>query len=234
MKNWFVLILVLIAFVSCKKTETNVKEDIQKDSLIVEKTDSTTIEKLWVSKNQDFLDKFRLIELDTVRFVSPRYDEKQIGPSLTKEELKLFPNDERFDSFIGGIEKFQAFLKFEINNNLYGLIVRMPGEYDFTAMHLYFYDKTKDEILPKSFEVADTTGDAGYSEETKSWLFKDGNQLKSFTYHWTKVEKIEPEDPTRESRTDDYYLIKLSPEKIDTTRVSKTDLIKFQKLLKQK
>lgn len=136
--------------------------------------------------------------MDTARFVSPTL-EKKIGPSLTKKELKLFPRDERFDSFIGGIEKFQAFLKFEINENLYGLIVRMPGEYDFTAMHLYFYDIIKDEILPKSFEVADSTGDAGYYEDKKSWLFKDGNHLKSFTYHWTELEKwkkmIQHENP---------------------------------------
>ena len=60
------------------------------------------------------------------------------------------------------------------------------------------------------------------------------NQLKSLTYYWTKVEKIEPDDPTRESHTNDYYLIKLSPEKIDTARISKANLGKFQKLLNQK
>ena len=110
----------------------------------------------------------------------------------------------------------------------------MPREYAFTSMNLYFYDNVNDEVLPNFFEVADATADAGYSEETKNWLFKEANQFKSFTYHWTKVEKLSAEDPTRQSRTDDYYLIKLSPVKIDNARVSKENLVKFQNLLKQK
>ena len=232
MKN-LMLFAIVFALYSCKKTETTVTNTPIADSTTVSPADTVQVAE-WTSKNQVFLDKFRTVELDSSRFVSPRYDEPKIGPTISKTELELFPKTLNIDSFIGEPEMFQAFLKFNINENLYGLVARMPGEYSFTSMKLFFYDKKQDAILPQFFELADATGDAGYSEETKSWLWKDKNELKSFTYHWTKVEKVEPDDPTRESRTDDYYLIKLNPEKIDTLRVSKSDLPKYQKLLNQK
>lgn len=227
------LFAIVFALYSCKKTETTITNNPAADSKMTGQSDTVQVVE-WTSKNQEFLDKFRTIELDSSRFVAPRYDEPKIGPSISKAELELFPKSLKVDSFVGEPEMFQAFLKFEIDENHYGLVARMPGEYSFTSMKLFFYDKKQDAILPQVFELADATGDAGYSEEIKSWLWKDKNELKSFTYHWTKVEKIEPDDPTRESRTDDYYIIKLSPEKIDTVRVSKTDLPKYQKLLNQK
>lgn len=234
MKYLLAIGIVAMTLVSCKKSETTTNETLQNDTAVVIKSDSVATEKPWVSKNQAFLDKFKTIELDSTRFVAPNYEQKGLGPSLTKKELDLFPKDLDFSSFSSDYKEFEAISKFDINENLIGLVARMPGEYSFTSLKLFFYDKTKDEILQKYFEVADKLGDAGYTEEMKSWLFKDGNQLKSFSHHFTKVEKIEPDDPTRESQTNDYYIIKLSPEKIDTLRVSKTDLPKYHKLLNQK
>lgn len=235
MKNLLFAAVLLTAFTSCKKNETTVNQRYEADTTAsVSQNNTLQTERPWVSKNQVFLDKFKIIELDFTKFSAPNYEVKSVGPSLTKEELQLFPKSLKVDSFIGEPDSFQAHSKFDINDNLIGLVARMPGEYSFTALKLFFYDKIKDEILPQYFEVADHTGDAGYSEKMTSWLFKDGNQLKSFSYHWTKIEKVEPDDPTRESRTDDYYIIKLSPEKMDTARVSKPDLAKYQKLLNQK
>ncbi|UOE41698.1 hypothetical protein MTP09_03405 [Chryseobacterium suipulveris] len=230
MKKLF-LAAVFFAIASCSEKKEITEETAKSTDTVTLKQDSA---KVVVSKNQQFLDKFKIIELDSTRFVSPDYDVKNVGPSLTKKEMELFPKSLNVDSFVGEQSDFQAYAKFEINPQLLGLVARMPGEYSFTALKLFFYDKTKDEILPQYFEVADKMGDAGYSEEIKSWLWKEGNQLKSLTYYWTKVEKIEPDDPTRESQTNDYYLIKLSPEKIDTARISKANLGKFQKLLNQK
>lgn len=235
MKNLLLATFILAFFASCKKNETAVNNSVQTDSAVTaDKIDSVQTPKTWVSKNQAFLDKFKTIELDSTKFSAPNYDVKSVGPSLNKEEIQLFPKSLNVESFVGQTDNFQAHSKFDINENLIGLVARMPGEYSFTALKLFFYDKTKDEILPKFFEVADHTGDAGYTEKLTSWLFKDGNQLKSFSYLFTKIEKVEPGDPTRESRTDDYYIIKLSPEKFDTLRVSKPDLVKYQKLLDQK
>lgn len=220
-----------MALFSCNKTEN--ASHYTSDSTVAEQKDTVTADER-ISKNQEFLDKFRTVKLDTLRFAAPTYDEPNIGPTISQSELELFPTDLNLDSYVGEPAMFQAFLKFDINDNLYGLVARMPGEYSFTSMKLFFYDRIKDEIAPKYFEVADATGDAGYSEAITSWLFRDAEQLKSFSYHWTKVEKIEPDDPTRESRTDDYYLISLSPDKIDTVRVSSSELSKYRELLSQK
>lgn len=233
MKNLLLAIPIAAVFFACKKTETTVNEGNNQDSVAV--ADSIKTSSVPVSKNQVFLDKFRTIVVDSSLIASPSYEEYKIGPPISKEELALFPKTLNLEPFWGSDDQFQAYAKFEINPDLYGLIARMPGEYSFTAMKLFFYDKQKDEILPQFFELADRMGDAGYSEETKSWLINDKNgQLKSFMYHWTKVEKVEPGDATRESRTEDYYLITLNPEKMDTVRVSKSDLPKFRTLLGQK
>lgn len=224
-------IALSMALYSCNKAETASHKT--SDATVAEQKDTDTVDER-ISKNQEFLDKFRTVKLDTLRFAAPTYDEPNIGPNISKSELQLFPADLNLDSYVGETAMFQAFLKFDINDNLYGLVARMPGEYSFTSMKLFFYDRIKDEIAPKYYEVADATGDAGYSEAITSWLFRDAEQLKSFSYHWTKVEKIEPDDPTRESRTDDYYLISLSPEKIDTVRVSSSELPKYRELFSQK
>lgn len=234
MKNTTILLSLLLAVSACQKKETAASSVIMEDSSSAVLTDSVETVTPWVSDNQDFLDKFRTVEIDSSLFAPPTYEEGSIGKPLTADELKLLPSGLNTDSYIGNLTDFQAYTKFDIDANTLGLVLRTPGEYSFTALTLFFYDKKTDRILPKFFELADQTGDAGYSEKLTSWLIKDGNQLKSFSYHWTKVEKVEPDDPIRESRTDDYYLISLSPEKIDTARVSKNELSKYQHLLKQK
>ena len=235
MKN-LVFAFILLAFLdSCKKNEKIVADISTADTIALPEKDTLQAEKKWLSKNQDFLDKFKWIEIDSTKFVAPDYGDKGVGPKLTKKELQLFPETLDISSFTSkDYNGFEAHSKFYINKNSIGIVARMPGEYSFTSLKLFFYDKNKDEILPKYFELADKLGDAGYSEEIRSWLWKENNRLRSFSYKWTKVEKVEPDDPTRESRTDDYYLITLSPEKIDTARVSKRDLVKYENLLNQK
>ena len=227
--KYFVLFSLSLLFLSCtKKTEAAENFDIEDTVVVTQKEDSANV---WISKNKDFLNKFRQIELDSTKFIAPDYSEKNIGKPLSKEELLLFPEDLNYQTFTGDYNDFEAVSRFEINENTIGLVARMPGEYSFTSLKLFFYDKKSDAMLPKYFELADKLGDAGYSEEIKSWVWKENNQLKSFSYLWTSIEPIEPDDPTRPSRTDDYYLIKLSPEKFDTVRVSTADLPKFKKLL---
>lgn len=232
MKKATIILSLVLAVTACQKKETAETSVIVEDSMSVAPADLAQTVAPWVSTNQDFLDKFRRIEIDSSLFAPPTYEEGSIGKPLTADELKLLPKGLNTESYIGNLKDFQAYTKFDIDPNTLGLVLRTPGEYAFTSLTLFFYDKKTDRILPKFFKLADQTGDAGYSEKLTSWLFKDGNQLKSFSYHWTKVEKIEPSDPVRESRTDDYYLIKLSPEKIDTARISKSDLGKYQHLLK--
>lgn len=236
MKN-LIIAAGLLALASCKKSE-NVSETQQTDTLSSVKADTVAADNSWVSKNQAFLDKFRLIEPDYSMFAPPNDQEPMIGPALAKEELKLFPKTLNLESFMGSPEQFQeqfqAYVKFDIDSNTIGLVSRMPGEYVFSALNLFFYDKNKEAILPQYIELADEMGDAGYSEKTKSWIFKEASKIKSFTYKWTKIEPVDPDDQTRPSRTDDFYLITLNPQKIDTARVSKEDLPKYQKYLNQK
>ncbi|MDO5509198.1 MAG: hypothetical protein Q4F57_00745 [Weeksellaceae bacterium] len=94
--------------------------------------------------------------------------------------------------------------------------MRTPGEYSYTSLTLFFYDRQQDAFVDKYFELADQTGDAGYSEEKFSWLFKEGDTLRSYTYHNEKLEKIEPSDNTETFDRRNYYLVSLTPQKFDT------------------
>lgn len=220
----------LMAF-SCSKNEKVVHKTVNPDSTTAVQNDTINKDAVIVSKNQEFLDKFKTVKLDTLAFTAPDYGEN-IGPKLTSQELAMFPKNLKFSTFFHeDYNEFEAVSKFDINSELYGLVARVPGEYSFTSLKLFFYDRKKDQFLQQYFELADKLGDAGYTEEIKSWLWRDGDRLKTFLYRWTKIEKIEPDDPVRESRTDDYFLVQLHPEKFDTLRVSGNNLSKYQHLL---
>ena len=206
---------------SCHQTETATSSQSRVSDSVA--NESETIKK--ISENQPFLDKYRTVELDTLHFVAPRYDEGKIGRDLTDKDLELFPETLVLDSFWGEDAEFQAFLKFEVDENLLGLMTRMPGEYAFTSMKLFFYDLENDQMLPTYYEVADEMGDAGYSMEKKSWVYREGNQVKSFTYHMEKEDKIEPDDPTIPWKKERYYIVDLNPEKMDTIE---SDLAKMK------
>ncbi len=234
MKKLVIASALVLSFTACQKNEKIVSDTKELDSVTVADQDSVAVETLPVSKNQTFLKKFRQIELDSTAFIAPEYGDNSTGPAITHEEIALFPETLSLAGFSNpDVRGFEAHSKFDINENLMGIVARMPGEYSFTSLKLFFYDKTKDAFLPQYFELADIFGDAGYYEEVKSWLWKDGENLKSLLYRQTKVEKIEPDDPVRESKTEDYYLVKLNPAKMDSSRVSKDDLQAFQKLIQR-
>lgn len=234
MKNFILASALSAVIISCKKNEQAVTDELTSDSVAVIRNDTADSPLPRISKNQDFLDKFETVVLDSTKFVAPNYDSKGMGKRLDSLEVALFPKELNYSHFSSDYSEFEAISKFDIDSNTIGLVARVPGEYSFTSVKLFFYNRTSDELLPKYFELADKLGDAGYTEELKSWLWKDGNALKSLSYLWTTVEPIEPDDRTRRSRTDDYYLIHLSPGKFDTVRLSKNDLSKYRNLLQSK
>ena len=230
MKNLFLIAIVFLIF-SCNKKNEEVpsQQTESQDSLVIEQDSAEK----WVSKNQGFLDKFKTLELDSIGFTSPEYDDK-LGISLTKEDLKLFPKSMNWESFSAD-NQFETVGKFNIDKNTIGIVLRTPSEYSFSSLKLFFYDKNKEEISSKHLELADQWGDAGYSEEVKSWLYRDekGN-LKSFLHLYRDLQKIEAPDPTKPFTTNEYFEIEISPEKLDTARISKADLAKFRKLTGKK
>ena len=223
----------LITLFSCSKKEERSVNAARPFNVEKQKRDSATAPP-WISNNQEFLDKFPQIIPDTLKFRAPNYDDKELGKKLTREEVQLFPNGHQLESFLGGGD-FEAVGKFELDENTFGMVARMPGEYSFTALQLFFYDKKKDSFLPGHFELADKLGDAGYSEEIRSWLFWDTNKrLTAFTHVYTSVEKVDPADAVRPSKTNDYYMVTLTPQKFDTVRVNAETFAKMRPLLNRK
>ena len=224
------ILLVLIALIvsSCSKNEEKeISESIHKKDSASIVQDSIQD---WVSINKDFLDKFRKISVDSTKFIAPEVED-QLGAILNKDDLKHFPKSLNWDTF-AGVEKFETVGKFEFNEKFLGLLMRTPSEYSFTSVKLFFYDKNQEKILPNYFELADKWGDAGYTEEVKSWLFKsEENQLISFLHLYRDLQKIEPSDPTKPFTTNEYFRIQLSPEKFDTMRVSKNKMKDYQVFL---
>lgn len=231
MNQYIVYVVAAILLASCNPPS----KDIEVNSSIVDTLQVIREDdKFGISKNQEFLDKFRLVVFDTMRFISPTWDEGKIGPNISANEMKLFPATFTEDPYWGDQGEYQAFLKFEINDKHYGLVARMPGEYAFTSLQLFLYDRIADQIIPPHYELADVTGDAGYKEEKHTWLYKESNAAVAYTYHLEQLDKIEPSDPVIPYKKENYYLVQISPDRLDTLQTDGSKVAEFETYWRRK
>lgn len=175
-------IFTVLSLISCKK-------EVSKTEIKKEKVPEM---KVWVSKNQKFLDKFKTVDFDTLKVYSIDNIENDIyykfkGDSLKGNEVLpvlFFLSHEEIEGFENA--DFHTVNKFNLDNDELGLIARTMGEYWASSIKLYSYNKQKDKIV-NFIELAEKSGDAGDSFNKRSWIFKDkNNSCKIFI--WTHFE----------------------------------------------
>ncbi len=227
-----IAIFVVLSFISCKK-------EVSKIEINKEKVSET---KVWVSKNQFFLDKFKTIEFDTLQVystddINKNKNYKFKGDSLKENEIKpvlFFLSHEEIEGF----EKadFHAVNKFDLENSELGLIARTMGEYWASSIKLYSYNKRKEKIV-NFIELAEKSGDAGDFFDKRSWILKDKNKnYKIFIWtHFEHDNTVEEEPKTPNYKEDNYYLVRFNQGKFDTISKNNKELEKqFSNLLRKK
>jgi hypothetical protein len=176
------------------------------------------------SKYNSLFERYPNIAIDTLWVYSP--DDSLTaynGRALDSINALFFAEDMAKQHF--GEPSLFAVYKFAIDTNRLGLITRTPSYYAPTSVKLFFYDKRNDE-LGAYIELGETWGDAGDWMIKNSWLFRDSsNHLHALIDvtqgHDNSVDN--PNDTTIEEE-DQYTLLDLSKEKIDTIFADKVKL----------
>lgn len=228
-KIQFVCTILLLAgcLMACGSNSTSSKKTIKED--VVLKTDSSSVE----NKNEygNLLKKFKPISFDTLK-VLYSYEEKNnpfFGKELTLKEAKSLPIGFIGNNF-GKISGVYACYQFPIDSNRVGLITRIPAEYESTSIVLLVYDLKKNKILDEYHHLAASTGDAGETYVSISWLFRTKDKrLHSFEYSYQSSHEID-DTLTTESRS--YELINCMSSKFETISNNEARLKKrFNKVL---
>ncbi|MDO5509197.1 MAG: hypothetical protein Q4F57_00740 [Weeksellaceae bacterium] len=84
MKQFVVLVVTMLLMNACtlnESTNETLNGELNTVPTIMEK------DKFGISQNQAFLDKFRLVQVDTLLFNPVSYGEAAIGPKITQEEF---------------------------------------------------------------------------------------------------------------------------------------------------
>lgn len=131
---------------------------------------------------------------------------------------------------------FGACYKFPLDKSKVGLIARVAGEYESSAIKLFVFDIEKDSVV-KYVNLANTFGDAGDVDVYSSGIFKDkeGN-LMILIYRWASYDHTVNGDPndTIVERWNTYSLIKLSQTSVDTvSKDSATIVTKYREIAKK-
>lgn len=193
-------------------------------------------EKVWISKNQKFLDKFKTIDIDTLKVFSGEevFDSnfEFFGKKIERSDSKIFPSD--FNIFEDNKVETYAIYKFEIDKNNLGLIARTPSEYWPTSLKLFVYDKNKDKITNYT-EIGESWGDAGDRLIKKSWFFKNKNDISCFLWVYYAHDNSVDEDLENPSFIENhYFLLNFKNGEIDTISKNNKQLEKqFSNIIKK-
>lgn len=167
------------------------------------------------------------IEADTFKFKGQQLDTLYF-PLFQKEETELF----RFNPVY-------ACFKFSIDEQLSGLILRVPSEYVSSWVKLFVWENDSQKFIGKSIPLAEVIGDAGYNMEQCSWLFKSTKGFSLFTHVKECEYDLEFEEETEEHQseaegecTDEFALYTLEKGEPQKQSMSKSELGRFIKRFK--
>lgn len=101
------------------------------------------------------------------------------GKKIDSLKLALFPS--YLDLTVDELRPMYACSRFKIDDERWGLITRMGGEYSSTAIKLFIYDHRKDSLYYYK-ELAEDFGDGGDVYIKTTWLFpKEDKRIGAFT-----------------------------------------------------
>lgn len=211
------LILSLVSFFSC--SQDNNQDAIQ-------------------TKNRfsSLLNKYKDISFDTLKVFSSDNTEidtyQYKGVQLDSVDVLLFPKS--IANLYGSGEVFAACFKFFLDSSSIALITRVPSTYQSSSLQLLIFDRNSDSIT-NIIELAEMVGDAGDLYTQNSWVYKT---IKGETqiFGWIQEShdnSVENENDTTIDVTNNYYLLSILKNRVDTINQNKEVLAKrFESLLK--
>lgn len=169
------------------------------------------------------LEKFPPVSFDTLGIEGPGISDANSpfnGHLLDNHLTELLPKEISRHNYSYAISQFPL----DADNT--GLIARVPGEYESSAVVLLIYNHSSN-TLKFGAELADTWGDAGDVEEKWSWLIRTTGQplqklLVRYTAHDNSVDN--EKDTTMESSTD-YFLLYITAKGEDTVQKDNPTLL---------
>jgi len=190
-------------------------------------------------KYYKLLSKFKEISFDTL-FVYSLNDEVTLenyefkGIKLDSSDAILFPEKISHAHFVDPPGLFACY-KFKIDSTRTGIIARTPSEYFPSSIKLFIYTLGKDTLI-ESNELAQFIGDAGALRNINSWIFRDTQGFKAFTWlRDSEDNSVENEKDTTISVSDYFSLYDITKDKRDSIGRHISQLpSKFVNLLKGK
>jgi hypothetical protein len=156
LRYYFWSFILLTSIICCKSKNDLKSEDSGNISSFLELFKKTDINGLQVYSLCDKPNgkKFQGVEIDSAYY-------PLLGDYMKKQSnyLKLF-----------------AVSKFIINDNFFGLILRVPSQYDESALDLWLYD-SKNKRLFHSIELADGFGDENWYFNKDSWFVSNSTSF---------------------------------------------------------
>lgn len=197
----YISVILISSLFSCRGSADKSPHEIKADSVQIE----TVLKK---GDAESFLVLFSEIVIDTFHVYSepsyhddPKFRGKQIGPEFNHlfafdSELTYSLSDER-----GPKDSFFACYKFKLAADKTGLLIRIPSNYDLTALDLFVWDNRKGYIESRE-SLSDAFGDEGYQVGQDSWISdfnRDGmiDILKRMKHH-----NVDMDDTTKVSSSD--------------------------------
>lgn len=209
------LILSLISFLSCSQNSN--QGAVKKES-----------------KFSSLLTKYKDISFDTLKVFSSDNTEidtyQYKGGQLDSIDVLLFP--ESIANLYGPGEVFAACFKFSLDSSKIALITRVPSSYQSSSLQLLIFDRNTDSIT-KIIELAELVGDAGDVYSKNSWVYKTTKgEINIFgRTQESHDNSVENENDTTIEVINNYYLLSISNNRVDTINQNKESLTKIFKSL---
>lgn len=168
---------------------------------------------------ESLLTKLKQLSMDTVEVHST--DELEDvsfpfrGTKLDSFEISVLP-DKRKDVHGHGLD-FYGCYKFPIDSIHTGIIVRTPSEYVSSSIKLFVLENSSKQILEPSLELAESTGDAGFSLTKTSFILKGNEKVNYLVWrHEGEDMSVEDENDTTIQTWDYLHLLTFKRGTFDT------------------
>jgi hypothetical protein len=190
----------------------------------------TVIEK---GDTDNFLALFIEIAIDTFHVYSepnfyddPKFRGKQIGKEFNylfafDTVLNYSLSDER-----GSRDSFYACYKFKLTSDRIGLLIRIPSQYDVTAVDLFIWDNKKNRIVNRE-RLSDGFGDEGWHFVQDAWISDFNRDGLLDILKRGKDHDVDIEDTTKVSSSDSTFVFLAKGNKF-SKRLFRIDTSKFQ------
>jgi len=219
--RYTISILLIVIFAACRS-------DSEKSRIETSEPNEKAIANL--------LNKFREARADTLEINSTDELESEKfafrGTRLDSFEISMLPKKMR-DRFVDN--DFYGCYRFTLDSSHIGLIIRAPSWYSTSSIKLFVFENSSKQVLEPYIELAESTGDAGYSLTKRSLILKEDEQVNYLIWqHEGEDMSVEDENDTTITSNDALHLVTFNKSKFDTLDSNTERLLKKYAMLKRR